>query len=281
MTTRESLFAECARLIGQADGILIGAGAGIGVDSGLPDFRGEHGFWKAYPALGRAGIRFESIANPEAFESNPKLAWGFYGHRLNLYRQTVPHEGFMILRDIAAKLQHGAFVYTSNVDGQFQKAGFNEERIDECHGSIHHLQCLDDKCIREIWPADDFKPEIDQENCMLLNAPPRCPVCGGLARPNVMMFGDFSWRPYRQRKQARRWPEWRHRVTKLVVIELGAGTDIPSVRHYCESVRASLIRINPRDPQLDEARGASLPLGALEAMHGIRAALIRVRSLFI
>ena len=273
MTAPESLFAKCARLIEQADGILIGAGAGIGVDSGLPDFRGEHGFWKVYPALGRAGIRFESIANPEAFESNPKLAWGFYGHRLNLYRQTVPHEGFMILRNIAAKLPHGAFVYTSNVDGHFQKAGFGEEHIHECHGSLHHLQCLDDSCTREIWPADDFKPKIDQENRMLLSAPPHCPVCGGLARPNVMMFGDFSWHPGRQRKQARRWPEWRHCVTKLVVIELGAGTDIPSVRRFCESVRAPLIRINPREPQLGEARGVSLPMGALEAMRGIHATM--------
>ena len=40
-----------AELIEQADAIVIAAGAGMGVDSGLPDFRGNEGFWKAYPAL--------------------------------------------------------------------------------------------------------------------------------------------------------------------------------------------------------------------------------------
>ena len=90
-------------MIRQADGLLITAGAGIGVDSGLPDFRGPQGFWGAYPALGRARIAFEAIANPAAFASQPRLAWGFYGHRLNLYRRTVPHEGFRILQRIGVK----------------------------------------------------------------------------------------------------------------------------------------------------------------------------------
>jgi NAD-dependent SIR2 family protein deacetylase len=42
------------------------------------------------------------MANPEWFESNPKLAWAFYGHRLNLYRKTVPHEGFTLLKELVA-----------------------------------------------------------------------------------------------------------------------------------------------------------------------------------
>jgi len=70
-------------------GMGLGAGAGMGVDSGLPDFRGDEGFWKAYPPMAKLGIRFSSMANPRWFESDPELAWGFYGHRLNLYRATV------------------------------------------------------------------------------------------------------------------------------------------------------------------------------------------------
>ena len=45
-------YRRCAELIGQADGLLITAGAGMGIDSGLPDFRGPGGFWRVYPALG-------------------------------------------------------------------------------------------------------------------------------------------------------------------------------------------------------------------------------------
>ena len=269
MSVEAALFDECARLIRAADGLLIGAGAGMGVDSGLPDFRGEHGFWKAYPALGRAKISFDSIASPEAFEKNPRLAWGFYGHRLKLYRETVPHEGFHILRDIGATMPHGAFVYTSNVDGQFQKAGFDPNRIDECHGSIHHLQCLAE-CTGKTWPADEFEPEIDNDNCKLLSDFPRCPACDGIARPNVMMFGDWTWLAGRERAQARRLAEWRRKVERLIVIELGAGTDIPSVRLFCGDQRSPVIRINPREPDLDQTNGFSLKLGALEAMRQIR-----------
>ena len=54
-------------LIMQADALIVAGGAGMGVDSGLPDFRGTEGFWKAYPALGRERVDFSSIASPSAF----------------------------------------------------------------------------------------------------------------------------------------------------------------------------------------------------------------------
>jgi len=163
-------FLRCAELIDQADGLLIAAGAGMGVDSGLPDFRGAEGFWKAYPALGRAKTRFEDIASPAAFKSDPALAWGFYGHRLKLYRETIPHDGFRMLSEIAKSMPHGGFVFTSNVDGQFQKAGFPKERIVECHGSIHYLQCLE-RCTDAIRPSDGLMPCIDEESCQMMSAP--------------------------------------------------------------------------------------------------------------
>ncbi|MCB1769892.1 MAG: hypothetical protein KDJ31_09395 [Candidatus Competibacteraceae bacterium] len=111
----------------------------MGVDSGLPAFRGTQGFWSAYPAY--QGRSFMDIATPETFTSDPELAWGFYGHRLNLYRQYPPHAGFAILRRWAESMPLGAFVMTSNVDGHFQRAGFAPEPVYECHGSLHHLQC--------------------------------------------------------------------------------------------------------------------------------------------
>jgi NAD-dependent SIR2 family protein deacetylase len=183
---------HAADLIGQADALIVAAGAGIGVDSGLPDFRGTDGFWRAYPALQQAGIEFHAIASPAAFVKQPSLAWGFYGHRLALYRKTQPHAGFALLQRFGARMPHGCSVYTSNVDGQFQKAGFDAAGLHECHGSIQHLQCLT-PCNAAIWPADDFNPEIDEAHCRLCNAAPRCPACGGLARPNVLMFGDSGW----------------------------------------------------------------------------------------
>ena len=114
----EKELAAAATFIMEADALIIGAGAGMGVDSGLPDFRGKNGFWRAYPALGKRNIRFEEIATPEAFQRRAYTTWGFYGHRLLLYRRTAPHAGFAILREFSATMKYGAFVFTSNVDGQ-------------------------------------------------------------------------------------------------------------------------------------------------------------------
>ena len=94
-----------AQALKAADGLLITTGAGMGVDSGLPDFRGSSGFWKSYPALKASGLRFQDIANPNAFEHHAREAWGFYGHRLNLYRSTEPHEGFFILKKLTFRCQ--------------------------------------------------------------------------------------------------------------------------------------------------------------------------------
>ena len=75
----ESISQFFAEALSHAEGLLIGAGAGMGVDSGLPDFRGTSGFWKAYPPLAKLGIQFEDMANPRWFKESPELAWGFTG----------------------------------------------------------------------------------------------------------------------------------------------------------------------------------------------------------
>ena len=268
----QEAYRRCAELITQADGLLITAGAGFGVDSGLPDFRGTQGFWRAYPALGRARIPFELIANPAAFASDPQLAWGFYGHRLNLYRAIVPHPGFEILRRIGERLPDGAFVFTSNVDGQFQKAGFDSGRIVECHGSIHHQQCCV-PCGESIWAADALEPDVAAETCRLRSVLPACPQCGALARPNILMFGDWQWCEARSTAQQARLGAWRQRVERLLVIEVGAGTAVPTVRRFGESLGVPLIRINPDAPHLEGARGVALGENALVALRGIAQAL--------
>jgi NAD-dependent SIR2 family protein deacetylase len=277
-SSAEAAFARAARLIAEADGLLITAGAGIGVDSGLPDFRGTQGFWRAYPALHAARIAFEEIANPAAFAADPALAWGFYGHRLNLYRQTQPHRGFAILRELAEHLPRGAFVFTSNVDGQFLRAGFDPARICECHGSIHHLQCIkacgeSDAADGGIWPADDFRPQIDEDACRIVSPMPRCATCGALARPNILMFGDGAWIAARSQAQQRRLDAWLRTTRRPVVIEIGAGTHVPTVRWFGEMRGAPLIRINPTEPEQPTARGVSLALGGLAALEGIAAVL--------
>ncbi|BDY12224.1 SIR2 family NAD-dependent protein deacylase [Hydrogenimonas cancrithermarum] len=262
------------KIVRDADAILVTAGAGMGVDSGLPDFRGNEGFWNAYPVAKKLGLGFVELANPQWFESDPALAWAFYGHRLHLYRDTFPHAGFSLLLDLAKKKEE-YFVFTSNVDGQFQKAGFDEEKIVECHGSIHHLQCT--QCNAGIWRADNVTLDIDMENFKAADWP-HCFQCGATARPNILMFGDWGWDGSRTQGQEERFDDFLKRIIvkklKLVIIEIGAGTAVPTVRLTGEEIARKLdgrlIRINPRESGIDPPFGYGLPAGGLE---GIRALL--------
>jgi NAD-dependent SIR2 family protein deacetylase len=272
MNTLNNKLQIAADWIREADGILITAGAGMGIDSGLPDFRGANGFWNAYPALRAEGLGFQDIANGEAFQRDPVRAWGFYGHRLNLYRRTVPHEGFQILRRWASAKACDAFVYTSNVDGQFQKAGFSANRILECHGSIHSLQCSA-ACTHDIWSADDFHPEVDEARCVLTSALPRCPKCGGVARPNILMFDDWAWLDTRTKRQRMRFEAWLLSVERMVVVELGAGRAIPTVRVAGERHASRVIRINPDEYAIDPAKGIGIPGPALAILSELDARL--------
>lgn len=270
---RADAIRRAADAIRAARALVIVAGAGMGVDSGLPDFRGERGFWNAYPMYERLGISFVGAANPAHFHADPAFGWGFYGHRTNLYRATEPHEGFRILRRWIARFGLAHFVATSNVDGQFQKAGFEEDEVFEVHGSIHHLQCLA-PCSGAIWSNGEEIP-VDLET-MRARRIPRCGRCGGVARPNVLMFGDYSWLSGRTDAQEGLFEAFldENGNGPTAVVEMGAGTAIPTMRALSERLGrrrgATVVRINPREPWIDEphlaiADGALPALGAIEA----------------
>ena len=263
----EEQYRRAADAIAAADALLIGAGAGMVVDSGLPDFRGTEGFWKAYPPF--RGRHFSEMSTPHWFRSDPQLAWGFFGHRLNLYRSAIPHPGFQILQKWAKKRPDGCFVFTSNVDGQFRKSGFSPEDVVECHGSIHHLQCSS-PCHKGIWEADAPVFEIDLETIRTTSPLPQCPQCGDVARPNILMFGDPHWIATRSDRQHKRYLDWLERTPsrRLVIVELGAGLAVPTVRYECQTQPGTLIRINPREAEVGRD-GISLPVGALAALRAI------------
>lgn len=273
----DPVLREAAELIRSATSLLITAGAGMGVDSGLPDFRGDEGFWKAYPPFAALGLRFVDLANPTWFMRDAALAWGFYGHRLNLYRDTTPHAGFEILRRLAATKREGAFVLTSNVDGQFQRSGFDETAIVEVHGSIHFAECARG-CGLGIVEAD-FDVEVDA-SFRATSPLPRCSRCSAVLRPNILMFGDSGWDSSRTDAQSVRFERWLGTTAtnegRLVIVECGAGTSIPTVRRLGESLarkrHAGLVRINLREPEVPNGQ-IGIPMGARDALIAIEALL--------
>lgn len=269
------MIEAAASALKEADAVVFATGAGMGVDSGLPDFRGNEGFWRAYPMLGQKGVNFAAMANPVWFVREPEVAWGFYGHRLELYRDSLPHEGFQAVRRLREALGFEMFCYTSNVDGHLQVAGFGEDEVVECHGSIRHLQCVR-ACHADVWPAAEVSIDVDVEELRATNELPRCPKCNGHARPAILMFGDSSWVEKRTSEQFERYTEFlqKNLSSKLVVLEVGAGTRVPNVRYQAERLSSvtggALIRINPR-----EAEG---PNGTISISSGGKDALLAIEQ---
>lgn len=267
---------EVARALGKAEALLVTAGAGMSVDSGLPDYRGNKGFWRAYPPLEKLGIPFERMAQPYWFVEKPRMAWAWYGHRAQLYRQATPHAGHDLLREWMMAMPAGGFVATSNVDGQFAAAGCAERGVYELHGNIHRLQCVE-PCRDEVWSAELPDLRIDLETLTAQGELPRCPACGALARPNVLMFNDGCWVDAVAREQGRRFDQWLTQVRgrRLVILELGAGKALPTIRRLGERIAerslVTLVRINP-DARQEEESLIALPMGALEALTAIREA---------
>ncbi len=251
------------------------------------------------------GLNFQDCSNPRSFQTNPafgaavslrstsvaylcelitrrrsRAGWGFFGHRYQLYSGAVPHKGYAIMRRWAGAARAGHFVFTSNVDGHFLKAGFAEERVVECHGTVHVLQPFDFRLSEHLWPAADTLAglTVNAETFLAEGPLPACPpeagrAAGTLARPNVLMFGDGGWVSTRTEAQERRLAVFMAalpRTARVVIVEVGAGTAIPTVRHMSENVlddfpNATLLRINPAEPHGPE-RTIQIAAGGKDAL---------------
>ena len=137
------------------------------------------------------------------------------------------------------------------------------------------MQCIQDKS-HGIWSAENDTVEVDMEKFVAATPLPICPICGALARPNILMFGDWDWMSKRSDNQMMRFRRWKtdleNEKKQVCVIEIGAGTAIASIRRMSESAAmqfyTSLIRINPREYQgLDNT--IKLPFGGLEGIRKI------------
>ena len=175
------VFERAAAELRRAGALVVTAGAGMGVDSGLPDFRGDRGFWKAYPPYERLGLSFIGRGEPGPLRPTTRSS---AGGSTATGRTCTGRPRRTRASGSSSTGRRGStsrcFVVTSNVDGQFQKAGFPEERVLEVHGSIHHLQCTT-PCSPAIWTNGETL-EIELAT-MRSRQVPRCPNCGGGVAP--------------------------------------------------------------------------------------------------
>lgn len=224
------------------------------------------------------------MSKSDWFANDPTLAWGFYSHRQHLYQSAEPHYGFSILHSLLSSPQIGKenyYIITSNVDSQFQKAGFPESNIFETHGSLSYQQCSKRCTKSNVWPDPSLlsgKPlDIDEETFRISDDKiPICSKCGAIARPNVSFFTDTdeSFDNERQNAQKTKLLAWIDEIKKtdqhITILEIGCGTSIHSLRFETEILlyhtpefndRISLIRINPNDFEVEKDSKTQVGIG--------------------
>ncbi len=162
----KDLLKRTAQAIRQAKRCVALTGAGISVESGIPDFRGAGGLWEKYDPREYATI--------ESFLGNPQKVWAMLLEVGSLLEKSRPNQAHLAL----AKLEELGYlkaIITQNIDNLHQAAG--SKRVIEFHGNGQEFICLD--CGRKYSRA-----QLNFDNL-----PPRC-LCFGLIKPNIVFFGE-------------------------------------------------------------------------------------------
>ncbi len=161
----ENLIAQAAIIIIKSNLTLALTGAGISVESGIPDFRSAGGLWSKYDPAEYATI--------EAFRANPEKVWHMLREMdevVSAARPNRAHEGLGELE----KMGFLHFIITQNIDNLHQEGG--SKNVIEYHGNSSTLSCL--WCGRK-YNAKEKRNEF----------PPRC-ECGKILKPDVVFFGE-------------------------------------------------------------------------------------------
>lgn len=254
-----------------ANAIVITAGAGMGVDSGLADYRGQDGGQWGKVETETQKTVFETV-NPAAFLENPAYSWNLFGKRMEEYENTKPHNGFYILKKWIKKFDLDYFIITSNIDAHFQKAGFEEEKIRELHGSLAYFQSSDNKISTKIWKNELTGKQI-QENALKNKFPMTqdSKNTNVMARPNVYMFRDDTFVNTRTKTQEENFQLFldKNKGKNIVVFEIGSGPHVQAVRMKTRFLKtnydAKIVRINPKNFKI-KAPHIGIDTGALKAL---------------
>jgi NAD-dependent SIR2 family protein deacetylase len=232
--------------------LLLLLGAGMSVDSGIPDYRGKAGFYTAGGPFG--GIPdFMSLLSGRELEYRAVESWRIWREQLCIFTAAEPHAGYAYLAAIAKKRGDACFTVTSNGDALTVRAGFSANAVHMCHGNKFMLQCSR-PCVRKTWTWKEATGTHPSDPAVEV---PRCPICEAPARPNVYFFGDseesYVWEA--QQASAERFSAWiKRHGERMLMLEIGCGIGAPGLRLRAEKYLhdfpgSRLIRINAHETE--------------------------------
>ncbi len=175
------MYEELKEILEQGRRMVFFGGAGVSTESGIPDFRSEKGLYHAVQVYGH---RPEEMLSHSLFAAEPELFFRYYKENL-IYADAKPNPAHLALAKLEAQ---GALraVITQNIDGLHQAAG--SKNVLELHGSVLRNYCL--KCGAQY----DLDYVLDPAHCKGQKGGegpiPRCAVCGGMVRPDVVLYEE-------------------------------------------------------------------------------------------
>ncbi len=163
-----------ARFLVKARSILFITGAGVSAESGLPTYRGLGGLYDS--AAVEEGVSIETALSGKTFELNPRLTWKYINQIEEACRFAEHNRAHQIIAFLEECFER-VWVLTQNIDGFHQKAG--SKNVIDIHGDLHTILCKG--CG---W-------RITVPNYRGLSVPPLCVRCGGVTRPDIVLFGEL------------------------------------------------------------------------------------------
>jgi NAD-dependent deacetylase len=207
-----------------ASAVTVLTGAGISAESGIPTFRGKDGLWE--------NKKVEELATPQALKNDPQLFWKFYHWRKKLIEEVKPNLGHYALVDFE-RIYEDFFLVTQNVDNLHRTAG--NEKIIELHGNIFHTKCA--QC-----------GKMHREPIAEGSEVPKCNFCGGVLRPDVVLFGEnLEEKNLRDAQEAAAGCEIFFSIGTSSIIEPAA-----SLPYLAKANGSYVVEINPEETALSE-----------------------------
>lgn len=248
-TLDRALVEQVAGLLAGAGSALFITGAGLSADSGLPTYRGIGGLYDGQ--MMPHGQPIEAVLSGQMLASRPEVTWRYLLDVEARYREARFNRGHEILAKIEERLPR-VVVFTQNVDGFHRAAG--SKNVIAIHGDLHDLRCT----------ACAWRHTVD--SFAGLTAPPGCPACGALVRPDVVLFGE----PLPDAAFARLEAEVARGFD--IVFAIGTSAQFPYLARpvlLARSEGVPTIEINPDVTDLSEVVDIKLPSGAKHALRAI------------
>lgn len=165
---------QVSPVFARARSVLFITGAGISADSGLPTYRGIGGLYD--DATTEEGFEIEDALSGTMLRQRPEVCWKYIHQIERACRGATWNRAHEVLALMEQRYERTC-ILTQNVDGFHRRAG--SQNVIEIHGDIHRLACM--RC--------QFCDEV--EDYASLSIPPRCPECGAIVRPKVVLFGEM------------------------------------------------------------------------------------------